>query len=141
MDQEAQIQEAIRRLNRQEKLNYSEVARDLKLSRTLLMRRHKGETASRQEAISRTLKKLTNTKELALLLHIEKLTLQRTPPTPAVVRNIAQEICGQYIGHNWVTRFIKRHKSEINCVYLRYIDNLRVRAESVQSFEQFFELV
>ena len=133
MDREAQIPEAIAFLNRQEVLNYSATSKEFKIDRTALMRRHKGLASSRREINSRRYQKLTSWQERALLLHIKKLTLQRTLPTPAVVRNIAQEICGQYIGQNWVTRFIKRHKSEINCLYLR--------AESLQSFELFFELV
>jgi hypothetical protein len=46
-----------------------------------------------------------------------------------MVKNFAEEIIGRKGGKNWVSQFCRRHESELKSLYLRNIDNLRVKGE------------
>ena len=72
-------------------------------------------------------RRLTNAQEETLIGYIERLTLRGMPPTPRIVRNLAEEIVGEQIGVNWHANFVKRHKDRLTGVYLRDIDNKRKR--------------
>lgn len=41
-----------------------------------------------------------------------------TPPTPAIVRNIAEEIYGGKLGKHWVGQFIQQHLLHFKSMYL-----------------------
>ena len=58
-----------------------------------------------------------------------------------IVRNLAKEIRGEYVGKNWTGQFVKRHKLRLKSVYLRNIDNIRFSAEYAPMFILFFTLV
>lgn len=64
-----------------------------------------------------------------------------TPPTPAVVGNITEEIYGGELGKHWVTRFIHRHSLQLKSMYMRNIENLREKAEYAPMFQLFYKLV
>jgi hypothetical protein len=57
-----------------------------------------------------------------------------------MVKNFAEEIIGRDVGKNWVGQYCRRHQGELN-LYLRNIDNLRVRGEYGPTYKLFFDLV
>ncbi|RDL32578.1 uncharacterized protein BP5553_09034 [Venustampulla echinocandica] len=63
------------------------------------------------------------------------------PPTPRIVRNLAEEIIKDYVNKNWASTFVRRHRDELKSVYLRNIDNQRRKAEYLPLFEFFFKLL
>jgi transposase-like protein len=141
MASEQAIENAINALDRQLIPNYSQVAREFGIERTTLMRRHKGICASRLEATSLHHKLLTNTQEEALISQINKLTVRGLPPTSQIVRNLAEEIIGRDVGKNWTANFVHRHSSRLKSLYLRNIDNLRMKSEYGPHIQFFFDLV
>jgi len=63
------------------------------------------------------------------------------PPTSQIVHNLAEELIGKPVGKNWVGKFVRRYKDRLNSVYLRTIDNKRVKAEYIPNLERFYKLV
>ena len=53
---------------------------------------------------------------------INYLTDQAIPPTPQIVRNLAQEITKTCVGKDWVAAFTKQHQNRLKSVYLQPID-------------------
>jgi hypothetical protein len=58
-----------------------------------------------------------------------------------MVKNFAEEIIGREVGKNWVSDFCKRHSSELKSLYLRNIENLRVKGEFGPIYKLFYDLV
>jgi transposase-like protein len=141
MVNEQDIEKAIDALDRQLIPNYSQVARDFGIERTTLMRRHKGICTSRQEATSLYHKLLTDTQEEALISQINKLTVRGLPPTSQIVKNLAEEIISGEVNKNWTASFVQRHSSRLKSLYLRNIDNLRMKSEYRPYIKFFFDLV
>ena len=96
----AQMETAIAHLNRQKSLNYAEAARTYGVDSSTLWRRHKGLTVSRAEATSTHHQRLNDVQEDTLLGHIDALTDRHIPPTPQIIKNLAEEIIGKPIGKN-----------------------------------------
>jgi Tc5 transposase DNA-binding domain len=117
------------------------MARDYGVDRTTLWRRFCGKTASRAEKSSEYHQRLNNTQEDTLLRYIDSLSDRFIPPTPQIVRNLADEIIKGPVGKNWTGQFLKRHSSRISSVHLRYLNRSRVSAESPSVFEHFYALV
>jgi hypothetical protein len=92
MDHEARIQAAITELESQKRVNYSETTKKWKLERTTLSKRFRGETGLNRDAISYAHKQLTDVQEEILIRHINKLNGRGLPPTPQIVKNLAEEI-------------------------------------------------
>ena len=67
---------------------------------------------------------LNASQEKFLLGHIQRLVTRGTPPTPAIVKNLAEEIYGGRLGKCWTTRFIHRHEIHLKTMYLWNIDSL-----------------
>jgi len=126
----APIDEALADLESQDVLNYSATARKYGVCRSTLTRRHKGQTVSKQEFLSEVQQCLNNTQEEVLIRHINLLTDRGMPPTSQIVKNLAEEIIKRPVGKNWVSSFVYRHKDELKSVYLRTMDNLRIKADS-----------
>jgi hypothetical protein len=63
------------------------------------------------------------------------------PPTSQIVYNLIEEICRKPINKNWVGGFIRRYQDRIHSIYLRTIDNKRVKADSILYLESFYSLV
>jgi hypothetical protein len=141
MVSEQDIEKAIDALNAQLIPNYSQVAREFGIERTTLMRRYQGICASRQEANSLYHKLLTDTQEEALIDQINKLTVRGLPPTSQIVKNLAEEIIGHDVNKNWTAGFVQRHSSRLKSLYLRNIDNLRMKSEYGPHIQFFFDLV
>jgi uncharacterized protein YjaZ len=58
-----------------------------------------------------------------------------------MVKNFAEEMIGREVGKNWVSDFYKRHLSELKSLYLRNIENLRVKGEFRLIYKLFYDLV
>ena len=121
--------------------NYSATAKKHGVVRTTLMRRYTGKTVSNHEATTEHRQALNATQEKVLLEHVQRLVTRGTPPTPAIVRNFAEEIYGGRLGRCWTTRFIHRHEMHLKTMYLRNIDSLRKKSEYAPYFRLFYELV
>jgi hypothetical protein len=105
------------------------------------MRRYKGQTTSRAEATSRYHKLLTDTQEEALIDQINKLAVRGLPPTTQMVRNLAEEIIRREVNKNWTSQFVKRYSTRLQSLYLRNMDNSRIKSEYAPHLEHYFNLV
>lgn len=141
MDHNAQMTSALADLESQKRTNFAATARKWQVERTTLAKRYKGKTGTVQEAISYTRQKLTNAQEEVLIAHLNRLTDRGLPPTPQMLKNIAEEIVKTKLGKNWVTRFYQRHRDRLTSLYLCVIDHKRKVADNSQYFQQFFDLV
>jgi hypothetical protein len=141
MVNEQDMEKAINELNRQLIPNYRQISEKYGLTRTTLMRRFLSLCTSRQEATSIYHKLLTDTQEEALITQINKLTVRGMPPTTKIVKNLAEEVIGRKIHKNWTAHFVRRYSSRLKSLYLRNIDNLRVKSEYGPHLEHFFDLV
>src|SRR6201999_904068 len=141
MDHNTRIAKAIEELDSQERINYAATAKKWDISRETLSKRYKRQTGSIQEANSQSRQKLTTAQEEALIRHINKLSDQGIPPTPQILKNIAEELAKTDLGVNWVARFRKRHEARLSSVYLRTIDHQRKMADNSRYFRDFFDSV
>jgi hypothetical protein len=141
MVNEQDMEKALDALDRQLIPNYAETGKKYGIERTTLMRRHKGISTSKREATSIHHKLLTDTQEEALIDQINKLTTRGLPPTTHIVRNLAEEIIGREVNKNWTAGFVQRHSSRLKSLYLRNIDNLRMKSEYGPYIQFFFDLV
>jgi DDE superfamily endonuclease/Tc5 transposase DNA-binding domain len=141
MDHNARIQAAIDDLKSQNRTNFAATARKYQVERTTLAKRFRGETGTIRDATSYTRKQLTDTQEETLIEYVNKLNDRGFPPTPQILKNIAESIAHTTLGPNWVARFCKRHRTRLASVYLRTIDHKRKLADNSQHFQHFFDLV
>jgi hypothetical protein len=124
MVNEINIQAALADLRTQWKPDIPAIAKKYDLVYTTLFRRFKGETTFIEECISMHRQALTSSQEKALIHLINRLTDRNLPPTPRIVKNLAEEIRGCAVGKNWTANFVARHKDVLKSVYLRTIDNV-----------------
>ena len=141
MDHNTRIEEAIADLRTQDRTNFAATARKYGVERTTLAKRFRGQTSTIQNANSYTRQKLTDTQEEALITYVNKLNDRGFPPTPQILKNIAESIAHITLGPNWTARFCKRHRDQLASVYLRTIDHKRKIADNSQHFQHFFDLV
>ena len=139
MDHESRIEAAIADLESQEHINYRAIAKKWALDRTTLARRHRGETGSNRDATSYTRRQLTDIQEKTLVRYINKLSDRGLPPTPQIVKNLAEKIAGVTLGKNWVSRFYERHQDQLLNLYLRTIDHKRKLTDNSYHFQHFYE--
>jgi len=137
----ARIQLAIADLESQNRINYTTTAKKWDLDRTTLARRHRGETGTREKATSNSYKALTDLQEKALVKHINTLNTRGMPPTPQIVKNLAEELANRKLNKNWVANFTERYDKELTSIYLRVIDYKRKIADNSHHFIHFFENV
>jgi hypothetical protein len=134
------IGEALAELELQEAPNYKRTAEGYDFHRTTLSRRHRGVCGSIKEA--RELQSLLSSQQqIALVNHINKLSEAGIPPTPAMVRVFAFEICQKWPGEQWVSRFVKTHKATLKSAYLSGFDLKRKKADNYYMIKKYFELV
>ena len=141
MDYEQAMKAALAELESSSKPNYTEVAAKYKLRRYALSRRHQGKTTSRADYFSNHRQCLTNVQEEILIDQINRLTNWGMPPTSQMVKNFAEEIIGRSVGKNWAADFCKRHQTVLKSLYLRNINNQRVKGEYAPAYKLFFTLV
>lgn len=119
-------------------LSISETARRYGVGRSALSRRFNLKaTSTAQHHDSARL--LNNAQERELLKYIRSLCERCLPPTPRIVANIAQEICGKAPSKNWATRFVARHEDQLDARYLNTLDLARHKADSRASYEHYFD--
>jgi Tc5 transposase DNA-binding domain len=141
MINESDINSAIAELNSQLKPNISAIARKWNIERTTLAKRYSGQTASRATYLSEQRQCLTNEQEDQLIIQINRLTERGMPPTSQIVKNLAEEVIGRSVRKNWTANFVRRHQGELYSLYLRNINNLRVKGEYIPTYKLFFDLV
>ena len=132
---------ALADLELQDVPNYLGTANKYGLFRTTLRARFLEIHKSRAEATSTFRRRLNNRQEEVLIGHINRLTTRGMPPTTSMVRNFAEEIIQDDVGHNWTSDFVKRHKNRLQSQYLRNIDKKRCKAESAAIFQEFYDKV
>jgi hypothetical protein len=132
------FEQAIQDLKEDSQKTISGVAIEYGLNRTTLSRRFRGvqESAS-QKAQSQQL--LTPPQEQRLVSHIKQLSSRGLHPTPAIVRNLAFEICGTEPGQNWSNRFVHRHVQELGSGYCERLDRQRFKADYKVAYKDYFE--
>ena len=135
------IESAIADLESQNRPNIAATAKKWNVARTTLSDRFKGKSASRDEITSHLHRKLSTTQEEALIAHINKLSDRGLPPTPQIVKNLAEELTHEEIGKNWVSRFCQRYANRLSSIYLRTIDHKRKIADNSHHFEHYFNTV
>jgi hypothetical protein len=141
MDHNARIQAAIDDLKTQKRVNFAATARRWDIERTTLTRRFRGTQGTIEDANSYVRQQLTQTQEEALITYVNKLNDRGFPPTPQILKDIAESIARITLGPNWVARFCKRHSTRLVSLYLRTIDHKRKIADNSQYFQHFFDLV
>jgi len=94
------IEEALEDLNTQELPCFSATAKKYDYWPSTLRRRFYDKIHSREEVNDIYYSALTRAQEAALVGLINKLTTRGLPPTPRVVRNLAEEIRGSIISKN-----------------------------------------
>ena len=109
MDHNARIEAAIADLESQDRQNIAATAKKWGVARETLSKRFRGKTVSNQEANSYARRQLTDTQEKTLIQYINKLSNRGLPPTPQIVKNLAEEIADTKLGPNWVSRFCIQH--------------------------------
>ncbi|TAQ86407.1 hypothetical protein B7494_g5258 [Chlorociboria aeruginascens] len=135
------IVEAIADLESQEAPNVAATARKFDINRKTLENRWKGKSVPIREAISMHRQCLTNSQERSLIAFINKLTSYRMPPTTAIVKNLAEEIRGRAVGKNWTAQFVHRHQDELKSLYLKGMDQKRIKSEFPKAYELFYQLL
>ena len=141
MVNEQAMQKALAEIESSSAPNLTEIAKKYKLDRSTLSRRAAGKTVSRAEFQSQVHQCLTNAQERVLINQINRLTDRGIPPTSQMVKNFVQEMIGRDVGKNWVSEFCKWYQSELKSLYLRHIDNTRVKNEYPPLYQYFFDLV
>ncbi len=141
MDHNARIEAAINDLRSQKRTNFAATAKRWDLERTTLAKRFRGETGTNKDANSYVRQKLTAIQEDTLITYVNKLNDRGFPPTPQILKNIAESIAHTSLGPNWVARFYKRHCTRLASIYLRTIDHKRKIADNSKYFQHFFDLV
>jgi hypothetical protein len=141
MTNEEAMKKALAELESSSKPNYTEIAEKYKIGRHALSRRHQGQTTSRRDFFSNHRQCLTDIQEELLVDQINRLTDRGIPPTSQMVKNFAEEIIGRVVGKNWTGDFVKRHQAVLKSLYLRNIDNQRVKGQYAPTYRLFFTLV
>jgi hypothetical protein len=140
-DIDAAIAEFDRLKAKGEPINLTELAESFGTERSTLSRRANKVTRSHEEYISEQCRHLNNAQEKVLIKRINYLTDKALPPTPAMVTNMAEEICGDKVHKNWASDFIRRHQNVLKSRYLRCIAVDRIKAEYLPNFLLFFYYV
>jgi hypothetical protein len=134
------IDNALADLASSESLNISATARAHGIHPSTLSRRWRGRSTLKAVALSDR-RFLNNEQERSLVDYINELSGRSAAPTPAMVTAFASQLAGKAPGHCWVSRFVIRHKSELESAYLYNRDLDGHRADSVRSYEVYFNTV
>ena len=131
---------ALADLKSSDSLSISEAARKHEVGRSALSRRFNRKATSAAQYHDST-RLLNNAQERELLKYIRSLCERCLPPTPKIVANIAQELCGKAPSKNWATRFVARNRDQLDARYLNTLDLARHKADSRASYEQYFDIL
>ena len=120
---------ALEQLTLDDSQSISAVAKQYQVNRSTLSRRFRNVTVSTANARQDQCL-LSSIQESTLIRHLNKLTERSLHPTPAIVRNLAQELAHKEPGKCWTRRFIHRHQNELLSKYLVPMDSERDKATS-----------
>jgi hypothetical protein len=120
--------------------NISTIARAYGVPQSTLSRRWRGGSTSKEIVLSDR-RFLNNEQERSLIYYINELSRRSAAPTPAMVIAFASQLPGRAPGHRWVSRFVSRHRSELESAYLNNLDLERHQADSLHSHEVYFNTV
>ena len=134
------MEAALADLESQEPPNYTATAKKHGVDRSTLSRRHRGVRGTRDDQIN-SCSLLSKQQQKDLVAYINKLTDQGLPPTNAMVRNFAHDICKKWPGKNWVYRFVDSHKDELKSGYLQGADLSRKKADNWVQYTLYFQQV
>jgi len=84
---------------------------------------------------------LITQQEKTLTKYINKLTLRGFPPTPAMVRSFAKDICKIEPAKNWVSRYIERNREKLDSGFQSGFDLNRKKADNYCEYKSYFEKV
>ena len=132
---------ALADLKQQEKPNIRYTAKKFSLAESTLRNRWHGKSISHQDAASEYKQRLTDAQETMLIQQISRLTDRGMPPTSSIVRSLAEEMIQGPVGKNWTGGFVRRNKDKLTSLYLRNIDNQRIKSEYLPMFKYFYTLV
>jgi hypothetical protein len=121
-------------------LSISKTARKYGVGRSALSRRFNLKATSTAQYRDST-RLLNNTQERELMRYIRRLCERCLPPTPRIVANVAQELCGKTPSKNWATRFVARQKDQLDARYLNTLDLARHKTNSRVSYEYYFNIL
>ncbi|KAF1363038.1 hypothetical protein EJ07DRAFT_58652, partial [Lizonia empirigonia] len=113
----------------EEHFTYTEIADQFNVSRSTLSRRHRGVQRS-NDTYYRNKQLLNPHEELELIQYINQLTEDGLAPTRTMVQNFAGEIAAKPASQSWVTRFMRRHSSEIASHWTTGLDRNHHKADS-----------
>ncbi|RMZ85692.1 hypothetical protein DV736_g6558, partial [Chaetothyriales sp. CBS 134916] len=139
MAHNARIDKALAELETQEKPNIAATAKRHGVARKTLSDRWHKKSGTIQDANSNVRQNFTDLQEDVLIEYINKLTDRGFPPTPQILKNIAESVVKRQLGVNWVARFCKRHRNRLVSVYLRTIDHKRKLADNSEHFQHFYD--
>ena len=148
---EDNIQDAIRGLKNKEFPSIRSAARYFEIPHSTLIERMAG-TKSRAESYE-TRQILSNAEEKTLVRWITRLTSTGYPVTPALLKEMAEEIRNQRvqiassqhtaptepttIGHEWLYRFLNRHPS-LKGTYSRQLESARHKEATIENITAWF---
>lgn len=121
-------------------LKISSIAEKHGVTRSALSKRVHAKTSSRARGYE-SQRMLNDKQEEELINYIHHLCERCLPPTPKIVANIAQELCGRRLSKSWSSRFVARHKHRLDARYLNTIDLARHRADSRSNYEAYFAII
>ncbi|EIW66440.1 hypothetical protein TREMEDRAFT_65293 [Tremella mesenterica DSM 1558] len=61
--------------------------------------------------------------------------------TPRHVEELAEAVCEESLGKNWVGRFVDRHKDVLTSRFYTYQELARLKADKVRTKQVFYDLV
>lgn len=134
------IEDALEALKSQKSPNYTATAKLFDVDRTTLSRRHRGVMGTMDEKANKA-RLLTIQQERTLTEYINKLTARGFPPTPAMVRNFAKDICKIEPAKNWVSRYVERNREKLDSGFQPGFDLDRKKADNYYEYKLYFEKV
>ena len=134
------IEKALDELRAADKPNISEIARKYNIEQTKLgdlfnCRRVTWDDYNANRGL------LSPQQNKFLLELVRRLTSNRLPPTPKLVRQFAKDLSGNTPGKNWPSRWVKKHQDQLGSGYLEGFDLDRKKADSFWQYRAYFELV
>ncbi|EIW72019.1 hypothetical protein TREMEDRAFT_58164 [Tremella mesenterica DSM 1558] len=120
--------------------NFSAIAKEHNVVRTTLSRHYYKSLHDIPPDGRSNQAHLDEHEEAVLVKRVLELGKRRLYPTPAILRNMAYEICGTLPSSKWATRFIDRHKDKIKCMRVHGMEKSRHAAEYKPIFEEYFDI-
>lgn len=90
------------------------IAEEAKVGRKALSDRLNGRHRSRKQSAAT---KLSKAQESILLARINRSASFGTLLAPRQIRHLANLLSNEVVGINWASKFVKRHKNELNSAY------------------------